>query len=471
MSHPVSSSSSLRSRSILLAGLFSLVATAVQADTLLNQNFNNGLGQFSGSGRVSVSGAVALRGGSRGGSITSQPIEASGYTGLNLQFDRQTSRLDSREAGRAEVSINGGRFLLLESSRDVSGNISLDLPAAADNASQIVLRFTVTADSYYETYTIDNIVLTGDRDSSQQPTPDPGPDPQPDPEPNPGNGQTHFWNLSGNLGAHDPTVMEENGVWYEFQTGPGIYRKVSYNGGFHWEPAPSVFPSGLWWWKYYVPGQEGTGIWAPDVKAYNGRVWVYYSISTFGSNTSVIGLASSPSLAADNWRDDGMVIRTQSSDDYNAIDPDLVIDANGDPWLTFGSWFSDIKLIRLNPSTLKPTGNLYSIARRSGGIEAPTIVHHNGYYYLFVSVGKCCEGTNSTYEIRYGRSRTITGPFLGKDGRDMLDGGNERWVGPGGQDISGTNVIARHAYDTTDNGAAKLLINTLNWSADNWPRY
>ncbi|HKE95729.1 MAG TPA: glycoside hydrolase family 43 protein [Povalibacter sp.] len=293
----------------------------------------------------------------------------------------------------------------------------------------------------------------------------------------PNNPNSGFWELSGNLGTHDPTIAQESGIWYEFQTGPGIYRKISTNGGTFWDPLPSVLPNGLSWWKTYVPNQSGIDVWAPDVKAYNGRVWMYYAVSTFGSKVSAIGLLSASSLAAGDWRDDGLVIRTTASNDYNAIDPDLTIDAGGSAWLSFGSWNSGIKLTQLN-SSMKPTGTLYSIASRSGGIEAPTIIYRNGYYYLFVSTGLCCQGVNSTYQIRYGRSTSITGPYVDKSGVSMmsgggtlLDGGNSRWIGPGGQDIAGTSVIARHAYDATDNGNAKLLINTLNWSSDNWPQY
>jgi arabinan endo-1,5-alpha-L-arabinosidase len=290
-------------------------------------------------------------------------------------------------------------------------------------------------------------------------------------------GNTYHWPLTGNLGTHDPTLINENGTWWQFQTGVGIYGKVSRNGGLQWDPLPSVLPNGLSWWRTYVPNQSGNDVWAPDVKVYNGRTYLYYSVSTFGSKVSLIGLLSASSIDTGDWRDDGLVIRTTESNDYNAIDPDLVIDANGAPWLSFGSWNTGIKLTRLG-SNMKPTGSLYSIASRSGGIEAPAIVLRNGYYYLFVSVGTCCQGVNSTYQIRYGRSTSITGPYVDKSGVSMmngggslLDGGNDRWRGPGGQDIAGTSVIVRHAYDAQDNGNAKLLISNLNWDNDGWPRY
>jgi arabinan endo-1,5-alpha-L-arabinosidase len=105
-------------------------------------------------------------------------------------------------------------------------------------------------------------------------------------------------------------------------------------------------------------------------------------------------------------------------------------------------------------------------------------VFRNGFYYLFVSTGVCCQGVNSTYQIRVGRATSITGPYLDKAGTDLrsgggtlFDGGNARWIGPGGQDLYGTGVLVRHAYDANDNGNAKLLINTLSWTSDGWPSY
>nr|WP_243864489.1 glycoside hydrolase family 43 protein [Paenibacillus castaneae] len=289
-----------------------------------------------------------------------------------------------------------------------------------------------------------------------------------------------FWNLTGDIGVHDPSIIKEGSTWYTFSTGQGIQVKRS-NDGLNWTSAPQIFLSPLSWWSTYVPNQSKNDIWAPDVQLYNGRVWLYYSISTFGSNTSAIGLASATSIGAGSWRDDGLVLRTTSANNYNAIDPNLTIDASGNPWLAFGSFWSGIKLTQLNPTTMKPTGTIYSIASRpnnNGAIEAPSITYRNGYYYLFASFDSCCQGVNSTYKIAYGRSTSITGPYLDKNGVNMLNGGgtildagNSRWKGPGGQDIYNNNVIARHAYDAQANGAPKLLISDLNWDSSGWPTY
>ncbi|MFT3734287.1 MAG: glycoside hydrolase family 43 protein [Rhodocyclaceae bacterium] len=291
----------------------------------------------------------------------------------------------------------------------------------------------------------------------------------------PGSG---FWPLKGDIGSHDPTLTKEGSTWWEMHTGQGIQVKYSNDNGVTWTGTPQIFVSRPSWWKTYVPDHSGLDVWAPDVNTYNGRTWVYYSISTFGKNTSAIGLVSASSIAAGSWRDDGMVIRTTSSNDYNAIDPNLTLDKDGNPWLSFGSFWSGIKVVKIDKSTMKPTGSIYSIAKRDNGIEAPVIVYRNGYYYLFASIDKCCAGTSSTYKIVYGRSTSITGPYVDKSGKSMssgggtvMDSGNDQWKGPGGQDIYGTSVIIRHAYDATDNGAPKMLISDLKWDSSGWPTY
>jgi arabinan endo-1,5-alpha-L-arabinosidase len=288
-----------------------------------------------------------------------------------------------------------------------------------------------------------------------------------------------MWQLTGDIGVHDPTIIQEGANWHVFSTGPGIQALRSTNGGTHWVRQPQVFPAPLSWWAASVPAHRGNDVWAPDVHVFNGRVWLYYSISTFGSNTSAIGLASKASLSASGgWRDDGLVVRSTSSNNYNAIDPNLTIDAAGQPWLAFGSFWTGIKLTRIDPATMKPTGALFSLASRSGGIEAPLIVYRSPHYHLFVSIDRCCNGVNSTYKITYGRSTSITGPYVDKNGTPMLNGGGTllessgtRWRGPGGQDLHGTSVLARHAYDATANGAPKLLVNDLFWDSAGWPTY
>nr|WP_243735258.1 glycoside hydrolase family 43 protein [Paenibacillus turpanensis] len=286
-----------------------------------------------------------------------------------------------------------------------------------------------------------------------------------------------FWNLSGDFVAHDPSIIQVGSTWHVFSTGQGIQRHSSTNGT-NWTRGSQVFAQPLSWWKQQVPNQATNDIWAPDIKYFNGRYWLYYSVSSFGSNTSAIGLASATNLNGP-WRDDGLVVKSTSANNYNAIDPDLFIDPQGNPWLSFGSFWSGLKLTRLDASTMKPTGALHSIATRpSTAIEAPAITYRNGYYYLFASIDRCCQGVNSTYKMIYGRSTSITGPYVDKNGVSLmngggtiLDSGNSRWKGPGGQDVLGTSLIIRHAYDADDNGTPKFLINDLLWDSSGWPSY
>lgn len=295
-----------------------------------------------------------------------------------------------------------------------------------------------------------------------------------------GTASAAHWAVSGPPGTHDPSIIKQGSTWWIFETGNGLPVKYSSNG-LNWTQGVKMFASEKSWWRTYAPNMGSNDVWAPDIHYYNGRYWCYYSVSEFGRNNSAIGLVSCTSISAGDWRDDGLVISSRSGvDSYNAIDPNLTIDASGQPWLAFGSWFSGIHLVRLN-SSMKPTGTIHRIAARSGGIEGPALVYRNGYYYLFVSIDRCCNGVNSTYKIAYGRSSSITGPYTDRNGGSMLNGaatvldaGNTRWRGPGGQDVYQNGsawVIARHAYDANANGAPRLLISDLNWDSSGWPRY
>lgn len=292
--------------------------------------------------------------------------------------------------------------------------------------------------------------------------------------------QAAHWGLSGALVTHDPTLIKEGNTWWSFSTGQGIGVKYSGNGT-AWTDGIRIFNSALSWWKTYAPAMTTNDVWAPDVEYYNGRYWVYYSVSEFGKNNSAIGLTSCSSIVRGDWRDDGMVIYSKAgAHAYNAIDPNLFFDKDGAPYLSFGSWFDGIQVVKINPSTMKPTGSITKIALKSGGIEGPSIMYNGGYYYLFVSIGKCCSGTSSTYKIAYGRSTSITGPYTDKSGVNMLNGGgtildagNSRWIGPGGQDVyknGSAYILTRHAYDAQNNGTPTLLISDLYFTGG-WPTY
>lgn len=287
------------------------------------------------------------------------------------------------------------------------------------------------------------------------------------------------WSLTGALRAHDPTLIEDGSVWWCFTTGKGLLVKFSPDG-WRWEQRSPLFRQEDTWWRQYAPAMRPLDVWAPDLHRFGGRIWCYYCVSEFGKNNSAIGLMSCTSIAAGDWRDDGFVLGSREGHDaYNALDPSLAIDRDDKTWLVFGSWFDGIHVVPLDAGTMKPSGTMVRIARRESGIEAPNFVFANGYYYLFVSIDRCCVGVKSTYKIAYGRAKTITGPYVARDGKPMqeggttvLDSGDARWVGPGGQSIVHVGerwLIVHHAYDAHAKGMPTLRIRDLEWTSDGWP--
>jgi arabinan endo-1,5-alpha-L-arabinosidase len=286
--------------------------------------------------------------------------------------------------------------------------------------------------------------------------------------------------LSGNLGTHDPTLIEQDGVFYLWQTGPRVPGKTS-RDLMSWQGASSALgASNPGWISTEVPGARD--LWAPDVSHFGGRYHLYYSASTFGSNYSCIGHATRDSLASGSWSDQGSVVCSNhgSNDDWNAIDPNVVVDEDGTPWLSFGSFWSGLKAIELDVEGERANDQVHAIASRGGGaIEAPVIVRRCGYYYLFVSFDRCCNGASSTYNIRVGRSTDVLGPYRDRAGRAMMEGGGTllvsgegRWNGPGHNAVffSGDRAYnVYHAYDGNSGGASVLRVAELVWDDEGWP--
>jgi arabinan endo-1,5-alpha-L-arabinosidase len=298
------------------------------------------------------------------------------------------------------------------------------------------------------------------------------------------------------ISVHDPVMIRQDSLYYIFCTGWGITvwssadRKV-------WNKEKPVFDKAPEWAVNLIPGFKGH-IWAPDITFHNGKYYLYYSVSAFGKNTSCIGLATNVTLNPNDcdfkWKDQGKVIQSVPGRDlWNAIDPNLAFDENGTPWLVFGSFWSGIKLVKLDTNLIAVAEpqEWYTVAKRArdfktadpdpgeGPIEAPFIFKKGSYYYLFVSFDFCCRGKDSNYNIRVGRSEKITGPYLDRDGNRLDQGGstlvlagNDEWPGVGhnaAYTFSGTDYIIFHAYDASDNGKPKLLIREIQWDKDGWP--
>lgn len=296
--------------------------------------------------------------------------------------------------------------------------------------------------------------------------------------------------------VHDPSILREGGWIYVFST------KTDHETGGYipcrrsrdlvtWKKCGFVFAEIPEWARAAVPGTKG--IWAPDVSRVGDRYLLYYAVSTFGSNQSVIGLATNttldPAAPGFKWVDRGLVVRSRLHDEYNAIDPNLAVDRGGNYWLTWGSFWDGIKMARIDPATGKPRereSKLWSLARRSvrlngtTAIEAPCIISRGDWYYLFVSFDQCCRGAKSTYYVVCGRSRDITGPYVDMNGNALMDGGgtlviqaDARFKGPGHNSVlrdGDRDYLAYHAYDAQNAGIPTLRISPVHWTPDGWPR-
>ena len=296
--------------------------------------------------------------------------------------------------------------------------------------------------------------------------------------------------------VHDPVAIKQGDMYYLFCTGRGIsvFRSPDLE---NWEKEPQVFTEEPVW-ADDVAVDFNNHIWAPDITFYDGKYYLYYSVSAFAKNTSAIGLTINTTLDADDpnykWEDQGIVIQSVPNRDlWNAIDPNLIFDENETPYLAFGSFWEGLKMVKLSEDlkAIAQPQEWHTIARRErsfdladanpgdAALEAPFIFKKGDWYYEFLSWDLCCRGENSTYKVVVGRSKSATGPYVDKNGIALNNGGgtliiegNENWYGAGHNStytFDGKDYIIFHAYDANDNGAPKLKIAELQWDTEGWP--
>lgn len=305
---------------------------------------------------------------------------------------------------------------------------------------------------------------------------------------------------------HDPVMFRQDGVYYIFATGPGIVVWSS-RDMVSWTREKPVFASPPAWTVEAVPTFRGN-FWAPDISFFAGQYYLFYAVSAFGRNTSCIGVATNATLdpRAPNfkWVDRAKVIQSiPGVTNWNAIDPNVIAAEDGSAYMTFGSFWEGIKIVKLSRDRLsvaEPLSNLPTLASRksdpqapnppasagnpvdAGGnaIEAPFIFRHSGRYYLFASIDYCCRGPKSNYKMIIGRSNSVTGPYvdeagipLARGGGTVLLAGDAKWYGVGHNGVNsfdGVDYIVYHGYDASDpHGRAKLRIDRLRWTDDGWP--
>lgn len=273
--------------------------------------------------------------------------------------------------------------------------------------------------------------------------------------------------LDGQPGIHDPsTIALCNGKFYTYGTGGG---SLVSDDGWTWRRGATLPRRGL----------------APDVIHIGDRYYVYVAANIGGQPKAAINMIWSKSLDPDSpdykWEEGGVVASSDGIEDCNAIDPGVFLDpTDGRLWLTYGSYFGYIRLVELDPKTGKRKDPNDKPRDLAINCEASDMMYRDGWYYLLATHGSCCRGADSGYNIRCGRSRKVTGPFLDAEGIDMIQGGGKLLIGSGGRVIGaghfglldsgdGVQKFSLHWEADLDRGGASVLdIRPLLWK-DGWP--
>lgn len=302
----------------------------------------------------------------------------------------------------------------------------------------------------------------------------------------------------GAAGLHDPAVIAIGGRYLCFCTGPEFCIVRTSPDLMHWHVEGPVLSEVPGWLRSASP--ELRSIWAPEAVKVGDALRLYYCASArFGHNQSWIGVAECAHFDAAHptkgWHDLGLVVSSRDGvDNFNAIDPSVLVADDGRQWLSFGSYWSGLYSAELDPSTGKlkdasPLGRKLiatNPADQANGLEAPCRIFREGYYYLLVNYGLAAQGVRSTYQVVVGRSKSPDGPFLDATGKPMTEGGHESVInssspmfGPGGgvefQDSSGRWLMSFHYYDGRQFwhdhvwGLPTLQVREMLWTEDGWP--
>jgi arabinan endo-1,5-alpha-L-arabinosidase len=273
--------------------------------------------------------------------------------------------------------------------------------------------------------------------------------------------------LDGQIGIHDPsTVVLCNGKLYTYGTGGS---SMVSDDGWTWRRGTALPRRGL----------------APDVIHLGDRYYVYVAANIGAQPKAAVNMIWSKTLDPDSpdykWEEGGVVASSDGIEDSNAIDPGIFLDpTDGRLWLTYGSYFGYIRLVQLDPKTGKRVNPNDQPRNLAINCEASDMIYHDGWYYLLATHGSCCRGADSGYNIRVGRSKKVTGPYLDAEGIDMIQGGGKLLIGSGGRVIGaghfglldlgqGVQKFSMHWEADLDRGGASVLdIRPLLWK-DGWP--
>jgi arabinan endo-1,5-alpha-L-arabinosidase len=273
--------------------------------------------------------------------------------------------------------------------------------------------------------------------------------------------------LDGQVQIHDPsTIIQCNGKYYTFGTGGSCL----------------VSDDGWSWRRGVTPARRGM---APDIIQLGDRYCLYVAGNIGAQPKAAINLLWTRTLDPNSpdyhWNEAGVVASSDGIEDCNAIDPGVFLDpVVGKLWMVYGSYFGFVRLVQLDVKTgmrVDPASEPLNIAINC---EAADLIYHDGYYYLLATHGSCCRGTDSGYNIRVGRARSIFGPYLDHTGVDMIQGGGKLFLSSGGRVIGpghfglldlggGMQKFSCHYEADLDRGGASVLdIRPLLWK-DGWP--
>lgn len=274
---------------------------------------------------------------------------------------------------------------------------------------------------------------------------------------------------TGQPWIHDPSTLAEcDGKYYTFGTGGGGL--ISDDG-----------------WSWHGGAVRPGGGAAPDVIKIGDRYLVVYGATGGGlgggHNGRILTMWNKtldPQSPDFRYTEPVEVASSDGLEDNDAIDPGVLLDpTDGRMWVSYGTYFGNIRLIELDPKTgFRVKGN--KAVDIAIDCEATDLIYRDGYYYLLGTHGTCCDGVNSTYNIVCGRSRNVTGPYMDNVGRSMLEGGGKmvagaepRRVGAGhfGRTVvdEGVEVASFHyEADFDRSGHSVLAVRPLLWK-DGWP--